>query len=135
MLDIDVRPLGLPTSVLSLIEGPFRAVSSNIPDAVRSFLTLNPVIPALNPSIAAPRAGRPAAEVLADLGASIGRTRAVIQVNADLDLERLRVDHPVTGVATVSDILLFLARHERRHQRQMDGVRASSQFPRAGGVV
>jgi uncharacterized damage-inducible protein DinB len=133
--DIDVRPLGLPVPLLSLVEGPFRAISGNLPDAVRSFLTIVPVMPARNPSIASPRAGRPAPEVVADLRLSIARTRETIEANADLDMEVMRVDHPLTGATTVPDILLFLARHERRHQSQMEGVRSSPRFPRTPGAA
>ena len=133
--DIDVRPLGLPVSVLSFVEAPFGAISRNLPDPLRNFLTLNPLIPARNPSMAAPRPNRPAADLLHELRGAMARTRALIEDNSDLDMSAMKVDHPVTGVTNVSDILLFLARHERRHQRQMEAVRADRRFPLARGAA
>lgn len=127
--DIDVRPFGLPISVLSRLERPFGAISRNLPDPVRSFLTLNPIVPARNPQIAAPRTLRPAAELVEELRQSMRRTRALLVDNADIDLDSLTVDHPVTGVTNVSDILQFLERHERRHQQQMEAVRRAKAFP------
>ena len=44
--DIDVRPFGLPVQVLSCVERPFGAISRNLPDPVRRFLTETPLFPA-----------------------------------------------------------------------------------------
>jgi hypothetical protein len=55
--------------------------------------------------------------------------RAVIESNADLDFEQLVSEHPLTGRTNVAQILTFLAQHERRHQRQMEGVRVDPRFP------
>ncbi len=127
--DIDVRPLGLPVSVLTRFEKPLSAISRNLPDGVRSYLTLNPVVPARNPGIAEPANRRPVPGLIDDLQAAIAMTRAVILDNVDLPLDEMRVEHPLTGITNVSDILLFLARHETRHQGQMETVRRDSRFP------
>lgn len=133
--DIDVRPFGLPVSVLSRLEGPFGAISRNLPDPVRSFLTLNPIVPTRNPQIATPGLRRAVGDLVAELRQSIGATRSVLESNADLDLDAMKVEHPMTGVTNVSDILLFLERHERRHQQQMEGVRRAPSFPPRQGVA
>lgn len=133
--DIDVRPFGLPISVLSRMERPFGAISRNLPDPVRRFLTLNPIVPAINPQIAAPRRQRPTTELIDELRQSMQQTRALLVENADVDLDALTVDHPVTGVTNVSDILQFLERHERRHQQQMEAVRRAKAFPPRQGAA
>jgi hypothetical protein len=132
--DIDVRPLGLPVFVLSALERPFRTISQTLPDWLHRFLMLNPLVPARSPTIATPRANRPASTMLAELRASISLTRAAVEANADLDLEAMRIDHPITGMSNVGDILVLLARHELRHQRQMEGVRSAAGFPGTRGA-
>ena len=102
-----------------------------VPDAVIGLMTEFPILPTRNPDAATPRARRPAAELTADLEAAIDETRRLIDLNVDLDFERMSSEHPLMGSNTVPQILAFLARHERRHQGQMDGVRSDSRFPRA----
>ena len=127
--DANVSPLFLPDSVLSLMEVPFSIFGRFVPDAVRGAITELPLVPTRNPDFATPRPNRPAAALKADLANSIQRTRDLLATNADLDFTQLVSEHPLMGRTNVPQILTFLARHERRHQRQMERVRADGRFP------
>ena len=128
--EINVSPLGLPTSVLSYIEGPLTIMGRFLPDSVRRIVTEIPILPTRNPDFATPRR-RQADELKRDLAASIARTTALVEANTDLDLESMVTEHPLTGAANVTQVLTFLARHERRHQGQMEAIRSDRRFPRA----
>lgn len=129
--DVNVAPLHLPDAVLSWMAVPLGFMNRLIPDSVAGLVMEFPILPARSPDVATPRAGRPAAELKADLASSMEKTRTVIETNADLDFDRLVSEHPVTGRTNVAQILTLLARHERRHQRQMEDVRVDPRFPRA----
>lgn len=128
--DINVSPLHVPDAILSLLEVPIGIMNRFVPDALIGFVTEFPILPTRNPDAATPRAGRPAAELTANLNAARDETRDLIDGNADLDFERMVSEHPLTGATNVPQILTFLTRHERRHQGQMGGVRSDSRFPR-----
>ena len=127
--DVNVAPLHLPDAVLSWLEVPFGIASRLLPDRVRDLLTEFPILPTRNPDVATPRRHRPGSELKMDLAASMAATRATVESNSDLDLDALVSEHPLTGRANVAQILTFLAQHERRHQRQMEGVRFDPGFP------
>ena len=128
--EVNVSPLNLPDVFLPMLEVPFTIMNRFIPQAVRDFAIENPLLPMRNPTIATPRAGRPAPELRDDLVSSLERTRTLLVSNADLDFEQMVSEHPLMGVANVSQILGFLARHERRHQTQIERVRSQQTFPR-----
>ncbi len=50
----------------------------------------------------------------------------------DLDFKSLVFEHPVTGVSHVPRMLTLLSQHERRHQRQIDGIIGERKFPTSG---
>lgn len=128
--DINVSPLHIPGAILSMLEVPFGLMNRFVPDAVIGMVTEFPILPTRNPDAATPKARRPRAELTGDLKASLDETRQLIDANADLDFERMVSEHPLMGSNTVPQVLMFLARHERRHHRQMNGVREDSRFPR-----
>jgi len=129
--EINVSPLFIPDSVLSMLETPFTFMNRFVPDAVIGFITENPILPTRNPDLATPRPRRPKQELLSDLRAALDETRTVIQSNADLDFNRMTSEHPLMGANNAPQVLGFLARHERRHHTQINRVRADPQFPRA----
>lgn len=129
--EVNVSPLFLPDAVLSCLETPLTFISRLIPDGVRAIVTEFPILPTRNPDFATPRPKRAEGELKAALAASMAATGALIEANADLDFEALVSEHPLTGRTNVAQILTFLARHERRHQGQMEAVRADAGFPRA----
>jgi hypothetical protein len=127
--EINVSPLFIPDSVLSMLETPFTFMNRFVPDAVIGFITENPILPTRNPDIATPRPRRSRGELLTDLRAALDETRALIENNADLDFSRMTSEHPLMGANTAPQVLGFLARHERRHQTQINGVRTDPRFP------
>lgn len=129
--EINVAPLYLPTPILSLFSLPLGVMSRMMPSAVRNLVTEFPLLPTRNPGRASPRRGRPGADLRAALAASIAETTSLLARNADLDFDRMVSEHPLTGPSTVPQVLDFLARHERRHQGQMERVRTDRRFPPA----
>lgn len=128
--EVNVAPLYLPDAVLAWMARPLAFANQFVPDRVIGLLTEVPLLPTRSPDVGIPRAGRPAAALKADLAESIGRTRALIESNVALDFDQLVSEHPVTGRTNVAQVLTILARHERRHQGQMERVREDARFPR-----
>jgi uncharacterized damage-inducible protein DinB len=128
--EANVSPFFLPDSVLSLLETPFSIIGRIVPDAVRAVITELPLLPTRNPDFATPRPKRQAAAITTDLAWSINRTRDLIAAHPDIDFTQLISEHPLMGRTNVPQILTFLARHERRHQAQMERVRSEPGFPR-----
>jgi hypothetical protein len=128
--DVNVSPAFLPSAVLSMLEVPLGIMSRFMPDAVVGMMTELPILPMRNPDVATPRARRPSAELIAELNAAIDQTRHLIGANTGLDFDRMISTHPLMGSNNVPQMLLLLARHERRHHVQMDRVRSDSRFPR-----
>lgn len=129
--EANVSPLFLPDAVLSLFETPFSLIGRLVPDAVRGALTELPLVPTRNPDFSTPRPKRPAAALKSDLAASMNDTRNLIAAHPDIDFSELVSEHPLMGRTNVPQILTFLAKHEHRHQRQMERVRSDPSFPRA----
>jgi len=130
--DINIRPLFLPDAVLPWLDLPLSVFNRVTPDAFRDLLARLPIVPSGNPDRGAPRARRPGPELRRDLVSSLAELRALIAANADLDFRELVLEHPVTGVSHVPRLFAFVAAHERRHHRQIDGIRRHRKFPPAG---
>lgn len=128
--EINVAPFFMPDVMLPMFDIPFSIMNRFIPESVRNFAVEYPLVPIRNPSVATPRAGRPAAELRDELVSSLEQTRALLMSNADLPFDRMVSEHPLMGPANVAQILAFLARHERRHHSQIERVRSDSRFPR-----
>jgi hypothetical protein len=128
--DLNVSPAFVPDAVLSLFEVPLGIMSRFMPDAVVGIMTELPILPMRNPDVATPRAGRSSAELIGGLNAAIDQTRHLIGAHPDLDFDRMISTHPLMGSNNVPQILVLLARHERRHHVQMERVRSDSRFPR-----
>ena len=128
--EVNVAPFFVPDAILPMFDIPFSIMNRFIPQSVRDFAIEYPLVPIRNPSIATPRAGRPAAELRAELVSSLERTRTLLVSNADLPFDRMVSEHPLMGPANVPQILAFLARHERRHHAQINGARKDGRFPR-----
>jgi len=127
--EINVAPLYLPTEVLDVMSMPLSIMNAFVPAFVRDLATEYAVLPTRNPDRTTPRPGRRAAELRAELLSAQSETRALLSANADLDMREMVSEHPLMGASRVPEILAFLARHERRHQRQIAGVRADRRFP------
>lgn len=121
--DVNVSPLFVPDVFLPMFDLPFTIMNRFIPQAVRDFAVEYPLLPMRNPTVATPRAGRPAAELRDELVSSLQRTHTLLASNVDLPFEQMVSEHPLMGAANVPQILAFLARHERRHQSQIERIR------------
>ena len=117
--DLDVSVAYIPKALLPLLEVPFTLGNLFVPAVMRDWLMHSQLVPAQNPTIATPRPGQPAAELRADLEASIARTRELIEANADLDFRAMRHHHPLLGSNDGHGLLRFLALHKQRHQKQI----------------
>lgn len=127
--DVNVSPLYVPDVFLPMLDIPFSIMNRFIPQAVRDFAIEYPLLPMRNPTIATPRRGRVGAELRDELVSSLERTRTLLASNADLAFEQMVSEHPLMGAANVPQIFAFLARHERRHQSQIEKVRSGARFP------
>lgn len=129
MSDINVAPVMIPDAVMSMLEVPFGIMTRFIPDAVVGMMLEFPLLPMRNPDGATPRAGRSREELVRELTEALDFTRRLIDDNADLDFESMVSWHPLMGANNVPQMLTLLARHERRHQTQMERVKADARFP------
>jgi uncharacterized damage-inducible protein DinB len=127
--DINVAPLYLPLVVLDWMSRPLTVMNAFMPAIMRDLATEYAVLPTRNPDRTTPRRRRNATVLRAELRTSLAEIDALLSANADLDLREMVSEHPLTGASNVPQILAFLARHERRHQRQITGVRADQRFP------
>jgi uncharacterized damage-inducible protein DinB len=127
--DVNVAPLHLPIVVLNWMSVPLTVMNAFMPAIVRDLATEYRVLPTRNPDRTTPRPRRDATVLRAELVTSQAGMQALLSANADLDMREMVSEHPLTGASSVPDILAFLARHERRHQRQIAGVRDDRGFP------
>jgi uncharacterized damage-inducible protein DinB len=127
--DINVAPLHLPIVVLNWMSLPLTMMNAFMPGIVRDLATEYAVVPTRNPDRTTPRPHRNATVLRTELLTSQAGMRELVSANADLDMREMISEHPLTGASSVPDILAFLARHERRHQRQIAGVTADRSFP------
>jgi hypothetical protein len=126
--ELNLAPRFLPPAILPWLDLPLRVMNRLTPEAVRDVLLEFPILPARAADRGIPRKGRPAAELRAELLSSMIELRALIAANADLAFGELIWEHPLVGVADVPRLITLLARHECRHQRQIEGIRGNRKF-------
>ena len=131
--DLNISVVGVPRSLLTLLEGPLTLMNMFVPDALRNYLTRKRLVPFRNPDVAAPRRGRPGAELRGDLISSLQETERLFQDNPDLDYDEMVVQHPLLGRYDVPGLLRFMSAHEQRHQSQIADIQRAPQFPTAAG--
>ena len=129
--DLNISVAGVPRSLLPLIEGPITFMNMFVPDGLRNYLTRHRLIPFRNPDVATPRPGRSETDLANDLNASLQETEILLRNNADLDLHKLILRHPLLGSYDVPGLLRFMAAHEQRHQSQINNIIASPRFPKS----
>jgi uncharacterized damage-inducible protein DinB len=127
--DVNVSPFGLPDAFLPWLGPPLTLANVFLPSFLRELAVEYAVIPMRSPGPTTPRPRRPAGDLRAELLASSDETRRLLAANADLDYREMVSEHPLTGASSIPDMLTFLARHERRHQRQIAAVRSDLRFP------
>ena len=116
-LDISVGPI--PKGLLAWLEVPLTVMSLFVPAFVCDFLIRSRAVPARHPTVANPRRGRPAADLRAELDASIAETAALLEANPAVDYRALWHVHPLLGNNNVLDLLRLAALHEGRHQERI----------------
>jgi len=131
--DLNISVVGVPRSLLTLLEGPLTLMNMFVPDALRNYLTRKRLVPFRNPDVATPRRGRPGVELRGDLSASLHETERLFQDNPDLDYDQMVVQHPLLGRYDVPGLLGFMAAHEQRHQSQIAEIQRAPQFPASAG--
>jgi hypothetical protein len=123
--DLDISVLFIPRAVLSLFALPLTLATLAMPGPLQDFATRSRLVPAQNPTATAPRWGRPAEELRAELAASLAATEALLAAHADLDFTRMVYQHPLLGRKNVPEMLRFLALHEQRHHDQLAAALAA----------
>jgi uncharacterized damage-inducible protein DinB len=131
--DLNIAIGFLPKSLLPFLEIPFTLFNPLVPRVVKEFLLRSRLIPAQHPDVAAPRNGRVAQDLRADLASSLQETLAVFEANADLDFSELIHQHPLLGSNNVLELMRILVLHEQRHQEQVADVLSSMERGRAVG--
>ena len=117
--EVDISITFIPRPLLSLFELPIWFLGRFVPGSFRELILRNRILPAQNPSFATPRRGRSGEELRSDLARSLESLRDLLAANADLDYERMTLDHPLLGSNDIAGLLRFLAGHESRHQEQI----------------
>lgn len=120
--DLNPSILFLPKSLLPVLELPLTVMSRVMPVGLRDALASSRWLPAHHPDQTAPRPGRAAEELRAELAAGPDAIAALVAAHPELDLDSLSHAHPLLGVHTVPQLLAFYAGHEVRHQGQLRDV-------------
>jgi uncharacterized damage-inducible protein DinB len=121
----------IPKPMLPLLAVPFTILNMFMPAPVREMLTEYRILPTQMPDMAAPRPGRPVAEMREELKASYEQTAQLFHSNPQRNYRNMRYKHPLIGDNNVLQILRIVAMHERRHQSQIQDILHSRQFPKA----
>jgi hypothetical protein len=128
--DLNVSVAYIPKSLLPFLEIPFAVLGAFVPACAREAFMRNRLIPAQSPDAAAPRKGRPAADLRRDLARSLEQTLALFDAHPGLDYGAMTVSHPLLGRNDLNGLLRFLALHEQRHQAQVKEILSDPRLPR-----
>jgi uncharacterized damage-inducible protein DinB len=127
--DINVSLAFVPKALLPFLELPLTVMNFFVPRGVRELMMRYRIAPAVNPDAAAPRPGRDADELRAELLASLRETETLLSARPELDYRAMIVRRPLLGTNNVPQLLRLMALHEERHQTQIDGLLADRRFP------
>ena len=123
--ELDISIAFIPKALLPFLEIPFSLLNPFVPRAVRDFFVRSRLIPAQHPRVAAPRKGRPADQLRAELSASLGETEALFEAYPHFNYHQMQYIHPLLGTNDVLQLLNIVRLHEERHQEQIaDVIRA-----------
>ena len=129
--DFNARPFFMPKCALPFLEIPLSVLTLFVPGSIRDFVVRYTPVRALAADVALPLRGKPTAELLDGLRSSLQETEVLFVANPTLDYDRMRHQHPLSGVQTVPELLNTLGLHEQSHHEQIAMILASSRFPRA----
>ena len=109
-----------------------RAGSRRTWPRLRSITDVKTLGPVKHPDRVTPAHGLPIEELRQDLSASHGAVAEQIPQLAGLDLEALRLPHPLGFELNLFHWVDIAGAHEQRHLRQIEAIMTEPAFPRAG---
>jgi len=109
-----------------------RAGSRRTWPRLRSIADVSTLGPVKHPDRVTPAHGLPIEALRMDLSASHGAVAEQIPELAGLDLEVLRLAHPLGFELNLFHWVDIAGAHEQRHLRQIEAIMAEPGFPRAG---
>ena len=127
--DIDISLAFAPKALLPFLELPMTVMNLFVPRALREVMMRYRIAPAERPDAAAPRRGRDAEALRAELSASLRKTESLLSAHSGLDYLAMIVRHPLLGKNNAPQLLGLMALHEERHQAQILDALADSCFP------
>jgi hypothetical protein len=127
--DINISLAFMPKSLLPLLDLPMTVMNLFMPRAVREAMMRYRVAPAERPDAAAPRRGRDAEELRAELSDSLRETESLLSAHSGLDYLAMVIRHPLLGENNIPQLLRLMRLHEERHQAQIQNTVADSRFP------
>ncbi len=90
----------------------------------------NPIVSALNPTVAEPRPGLSITKLREDLTASLAETERVLKGPLPPNVDAQFINHPLLGSNNLPRLLRIMIAHEERHHGQIAGVRGEARFPK-----
>ena len=127
--DIDISFAFVPKALLPFLDLPMMLMNLFVPRAVRELMMRYRIAPAERPDAVAPRRGRDAEELRAELSVSLRKTESLLSAHSGLDYLAMVVRHPLLGKNNAPQLLRLMALHEERHQAQIRDALTDSSFP------
>ncbi len=129
--DLPLAPRIIPTSLLqsNVFQIPLAFMTSLAPRALQSYLLANPVLKALAAPILQPQAGIPRDELFRLLRETRDTTLTQMEPVKSWDLTLLQWNHPLIGKHDAYGMLELMGDHDRRHLRQVKGIKGDRDFP------
>jgi uncharacterized damage-inducible protein DinB len=121
--DVDVAPAFFPKALLPLVEFPVSLASLVVPASFRDMLARTRFIRFQHPEFANPRQGRPVEQLRQELQAFVEGMENLLLEMSGMELDALRVRHPLLGDNNLAQLLSFMASHEKRHHGQIEELK------------
>ena len=131
LADVGLELPLVPNALRPLFDVPAALAGVFVPRPVRQAIFANRAVPTRAPARIAPRAGRPAADLVGELTGFEAYLERFFADNPGVDWPSLRYYNPLCGFTNLPGILSFVASHERRHQAQIRDILAAEGFPGA----
>ena len=110
------KPLMILTTPFLSFAGCF------VPRFLRETMMRNAILPFQNPDVVKPRKGRKLDSLKVDLREYLHSIETILNENPDLNYNELFHYHPILGKNTIPQLLKLMARHEQRHQDQIQRI-------------
>lgn len=120
--EFNVGPAWLPSFILPLIEIPALLLTPFVPHAIRDVFVRERLIPFRAAPETLPARWKPAGTLHRELIDSLDETQALFESSSNLDFREMVHRHPLLGVNNPLDLLRLSAKHEARHQSQIQDI-------------